>query len=226
MWPYGALTDPLQSQHGLFTGCLWSLNPYGARKLIMHVLKLYGPRTAPHGAPTGPVSGRTISVKNSPGTAREHENNPYGARECDVTEALDVVNSPWTAHAGTVRGPYGLRTATNDARSGFLPILFVQIPLRVRKGHEGAVRYVFVTITIINFSFGHWASTRFRSSFTYQVSSANFTTLLSFTNVNKTKQYKMLMRSFVYKRKWNKTVLNVNEVVQRMLFVMGYLPYA
>ena len=107
MWPYGARTDPLQSQHGLFTGCLWSLNPYGARKLIMHVLKLYGPRTAPHGAPTGPVSGRTISIKHSPRTAREHENNPYGARECDVTEALDVVNSPWTARAGTVRGPYG-----------------------------------------------------------------------------------------------------------------------
>ena len=39
MWPYGPLVVP----HGLFMGCLWSLNPHGARKLIMHVLKLYGP---------------------------------------------------------------------------------------------------------------------------------------------------------------------------------------
>ena len=61
----------VRAPQGLFTGCLQSLNPYGARKLIMHVLKLYGPRTGrlnSYGA--GPVSGRTIFVQNSPGTAR------------------------------------------------------------------------------------------------------------------------------------------------------------
>ena len=41
MWTYGAHTGPLQSLHGLFMGCLWSLNLYGARKLIIHALKLY-----------------------------------------------------------------------------------------------------------------------------------------------------------------------------------------
>ena len=41
----GAHMGPLRSPHGLFTGCLRSLNPCGARKLIMHALYLYGPRT-------------------------------------------------------------------------------------------------------------------------------------------------------------------------------------
>ena len=36
--PCGARTCPVQFPHGLFTGCLKSLNPYGARKLIMHEL--------------------------------------------------------------------------------------------------------------------------------------------------------------------------------------------
>ena len=77
IWPYGARTDSLRSLHGLFTGCLQSLYPYGTRKLIMHALKLYGPvrggriRTAPHRARACPVSGRTIFVQNSPWTARE-----------------------------------------------------------------------------------------------------------------------------------------------------------
>ena len=72
----------LRAPHGMFTGCLWYLNPYGARKLIMDALKLYGHRTGrqnsygaargPYGhrVRTGPVSGRTIFVQNSPGTAR------------------------------------------------------------------------------------------------------------------------------------------------------------
>ena len=34
-----------RAPQGLFTGCLQSLNLCGARKLIMHGLKLYGPRT-------------------------------------------------------------------------------------------------------------------------------------------------------------------------------------
>ena len=64
IWPYGAPTGPLRSPHGLFTGCLWYQNPYRAPKFIMHAI-----RTAPHGAYTGPVSGCTIFVQNSPGTA-------------------------------------------------------------------------------------------------------------------------------------------------------------
>ena len=36
---------PLRSPHGLFTDCLRSLNPYRARKLIIHALKLYWSRT-------------------------------------------------------------------------------------------------------------------------------------------------------------------------------------
>ena len=44
IWPHGARTGPLWSPHGLFMGCLWSLNLYRARNLIMHALKLYGPR--------------------------------------------------------------------------------------------------------------------------------------------------------------------------------------
>ena len=42
---YLAVRGPLRTPHGLFTGCLGYQNPYGARKLILHVLKLYGPRT-------------------------------------------------------------------------------------------------------------------------------------------------------------------------------------
>ena len=70
--PHGPPTAP----HGLFTDCLLSINPYGAHKVTMHALKLYGPvrgdkiRTAPHGTRAGPVSGRTIFVQNSARTAR------------------------------------------------------------------------------------------------------------------------------------------------------------
>ena len=52
----------LRSPHGLFTGCLRSLNLHRARKLIIHALKLYGPRTG---------------MQNSYGAAR----GPYGPRE-------------------------------------------------------------------------------------------------------------------------------------------------
>ena len=51
-----ARMGPLRSPHGLFMGCLQFLNPYGACKLIMHALKLYGPVrrgkicTSPYGA--------------------------------------------------------------------------------------------------------------------------------------------------------------------------------
>ena len=63
----------VRAPHGLFTGCLSFLNPYGARKLLMHALKTL---RAPYGKAkfvrrrTGPVSGRTIFAQNSPGTTR------------------------------------------------------------------------------------------------------------------------------------------------------------
>ena len=88
----------VRAPHGLFTGCLSFLNPYGARKLIMHALKTL---RAPYGKAkfvrrrTDPVSGRTIFAQNRPGTTREQPgNNPYGARECDVTGTLSSVK--WT----------------------------------------------------------------------------------------------------------------------------------
>ena len=71
IWPYGARTGPLRSLHRLFRGCLRAPDPYGARKLIMHASKLYGPRAGKqnsYAAARGPVSGRTIFVQNSPGT--------------------------------------------------------------------------------------------------------------------------------------------------------------
>ena len=88
IWPYGARTGLLRAPQGLFTDCLESLNPYGARKLIMHALKLYGPRTGrqnsygPAQGPCGPREWTYDFCSKQPG------NSPYGARECDVTEAL------------------------------------------------------------------------------------------------------------------------------------------
>ena len=76
IWPYGPLTAP----HGLFTGCLRFINPYGARKLILHALKLYGSRTGrqnSYGAARGQCGPREWTYDfcskqpgNSPGTAR------------------------------------------------------------------------------------------------------------------------------------------------------------
>ena len=60
----------VRAPYGLFPSCLWTQNPYGARKLIMHALKLYGPRTGRQNSYGAPVSGRTVFVQNSPGTAR------------------------------------------------------------------------------------------------------------------------------------------------------------
>ena len=73
IWPYGVRASPLQSRQGLFTDCLLYLNPHGSCKLIMHALKLYGPRT-----------GR----QNSYGTSR------VDVRFCSKRP----LNSPRTAH--------------------------------------------------------------------------------------------------------------------------------
>ena len=73
---YAAVRGP----HGLFTGCLSSLNPYEARKLIMHALKLYGPRTGgqnsygaardPHGPREWTYDFCSKQPGNNPGTTR------------------------------------------------------------------------------------------------------------------------------------------------------------
>ena len=88
IWPYGPLTVPLRSPHGLFTGCLGYQNRYGARKLIMLALKLYGPRTGRQNS-YGAARGPWVDVRFFFKTTREQPgNSPYGARECDVTGAL------------------------------------------------------------------------------------------------------------------------------------------
>ena len=80
-------TGPLRAPQGLFTGCLQSLNPYGARKIIMHALKLYGPRTGrqnSYGAARGPCGPHEWTYNFC---SKQPGNSPYGARKCDVTEA-------------------------------------------------------------------------------------------------------------------------------------------
>ena len=92
IWPYGARTGPLRAPQGLFTGCLQSLNPYGAHKLIMHAFKLYGPRAGrqnSYGAARGPCGPREWTYDFC---LKQPGNSPYGARECDVTEALVTSN--------------------------------------------------------------------------------------------------------------------------------------
>ena len=87
IWPYGPRTGPLRAPQGLFTGCLQYLNPYRARKLIIHALKLYGPRTGrqnSYGAARGPCGPRAWTYDFC---SKQPGNSPYGARECDVTEA-------------------------------------------------------------------------------------------------------------------------------------------
>ena len=75
--PYG----PLQAPQGLFTGCLQYLNPYGARKLIMYALKLYGDaKIIRHH--TGPVRAPLVDVRFLFITAREQHVRGPGER-CD-----------------------------------------------------------------------------------------------------------------------------------------------
>ena len=101
----GIRTGPVRSPHGLFTGCLWSLNPYRTHKLMMHALKLYGPhmgRQNSYGAvrdPYGPCDWTYDFCSKQPG------NNPYGARECDVTGALDnSFSTPLTLMSSLLMG--------------------------------------------------------------------------------------------------------------------------
>ena len=83
IWPYGSRAGPTRAVHGLIT-----IPTPGARKLIMHALKLYGSRTGrqnSYGAARGPWVNLRFLFK----TAREQpRNSPYGTQECDVTQAL------------------------------------------------------------------------------------------------------------------------------------------
>ena len=73
IWPHGSCTGPARAVHGLFM----ILNPYGARKLIMHALKLHGPHTGrqnSYGAARGPCGPREWTYdfcSKQPGTVRE-----------------------------------------------------------------------------------------------------------------------------------------------------------
>ena len=71
IWPCGARKGLLLSRHGLFTGCLQYLNAYGARKRIMHALKLYGSRAwkqNSHGAVRAPWV--DVQTMNKPRSSR------------------------------------------------------------------------------------------------------------------------------------------------------------
>ena len=70
-------TGSVRTPHGLFTGCLSSLNLYLARELIMHAKKLStGPiwegkiRTAPHGSREWTYNFCSKPPGNNPGTTR------------------------------------------------------------------------------------------------------------------------------------------------------------
>ena len=92
--PYG----PHRYRHGLFTSCLQSLKLYGARKLIMHTLKLYGP---PNGEAKfvrrrkGPVWAPSVDAPFLFKTARDQPVQGPGVW-CDASV---------TSHS---RAPYGL----------------------------------------------------------------------------------------------------------------------
>ena len=70
-------------------------------------------RTSTHGACTGPVRRRTNCA------------SPYGAHRVLIHRTyFDILNSPWTAHAG----PYGPRTAKYGARAEFCQFWLYQFP--------------------------------------------------------------------------------------------------
>ena len=83
IWPYGACTGPARAVPWVFTNS----KPVWGRKLIMHALKLYGPRTGrqnSYGAVRGPCRPSEWTYDFC---SKQPRNSSYGARECDVTEA-------------------------------------------------------------------------------------------------------------------------------------------
>ena len=83
----------VRGPYRLFTGCLQSLKLYGARKLIMHALKLYRPHTGrqnSYGAVWGPHMPHEWTYDFC---SKQPVNILCGARECDVIEASIEIGS-------------------------------------------------------------------------------------------------------------------------------------
>ena len=99
-------TGPLRPQHGLFTGCVWSLNPYGARKHMMPTVRApYGEATFVRRR-TVPVSGRTMFVQNSPGTAHTVPGNVMWQRHhITLPGPVRVHGLFWTKIIRPLTGP-------------------------------------------------------------------------------------------------------------------------
>ena len=96
MWPYGAHTEPARSPQGPFTGCLLSINPCGARKLIMHALM---PQSHPTTGPVQILSPVRFLARNAPVTS--HSRAPDGLFSgCFEQKSR-----------GHSRGPHGSRAA-------------------------------------------------------------------------------------------------------------------
>ena len=101
----------------------------------MHIFKFYGPRTGrqnSYGSAHGHVSGRTIFVQNSPGTARN------GARECDVTEAKVKVIDLKNANSNFVmfKKLYTRHTFWRCLISCINMKWILQVLLMIKSGHD------------------------------------------------------------------------------------------
>ena len=101
---YAPVTSHSRALYGLFPGCF-------EQESYVHSPAPYRSRAAPYEFCL-PVRARRVLM---------HALKAY--RPC---KGLEIINSPWTTRAG----PHGTRTATYDARAGFLQILVVSIPLR------------------------------------------------------------------------------------------------
>ena len=107
---------PIRSPGGLFMGCLQSLKSYGACKLIMHTLKLYGPcteRQNSNGAARGPCGPHQWTFDFC---SKQPVNSPYGARECDVMPQSHHTPGPRMGCSQAVLNKNG--TSTHGARTG------------------------------------------------------------------------------------------------------------
>ena len=140
----------VRGPYGLFTGCLQPLNPYGARKLIMQALKLYGPRTGrqnSYGASPGPCRAREWTYdfcSKQPGTAREQPARGLGVW-CDwgitrKTFPLDDVIMTWVIAKSCL--VQNINCGAITTRSIFSQILTVDTP---QPTHEGEISVSFVS---------------------------------------------------------------------------------
>ena len=86
--PYGPPTVPARAVRRLF---MISKPVRGPLAALMHALKLYGPRTGRQNS-YGAARDPWVDVRFLFKTALEQPgDSPYGARECDVIEALDII---------------------------------------------------------------------------------------------------------------------------------------